>query len=253
MTIRAILFDLDNTLYPASSGLMQSIDQRIGEFLQQTLGLSAEESLTLRRSYYAEFGTTLRGLKRHHEGIETEHYLQYVHDIALDAFLASDARLDGLLGMLSVRKVIFTNSPREYAERVLQTLGIAHHFEHIFDLRFFDFACKPEPTCYDRVLAELGIAGHEAMLLEDTAQNLPPAAALGMTTILIDEQQRADAVAHYVVPDVVAAVEIARRLTPPIPAPRRDRRARRSLRSAAPQSHPLRPAVAPSIGTECRG
>ncbi len=229
MAIRAMLFDLDNTLYPASSGLMQSIDQRIGQFVQQSLGLSEEESLRLRRGYYAEFGTTLRGLRRHHDGIEPEHYLEYVHDIALDAFLASDARLDRLLGMLQVRKVIFTNSPREYAERVLKTLGIAHHFEHIFDLRFFDFACKPEPACYERVLQELGIAGHEAMLLEDTPQNLPPAVALGMTTILIDEQEQPNSMADYVVPDVVAAVEVAQQLIAPDDVPRKNGRWRRTL------------------------
>jgi putative hydrolase of the HAD superfamily len=229
MAIRAMLFDLDNTLYPASSGLMQSIDQRIGEFVQHSLGLSEEESLRLRRGYYAEFGTTLRGLRRHHDGIEPEHYLQYVHDIALDAFLASDARLDRLLGTLHLRKVIFTNSPREYAERVLKTLGIAHHFERIFDLRFFDFACKPEPACYERVLQELGIVGHEAMLVEDTAQNLPPAVALGMTTILIDEQERPNPVAGYVVPDIVAAVEIAQQLVAPAEAPRKNGRGPRTI------------------------
>ena len=229
MSILAMLLELDNTLYPASSRLMQSIDQRIWEFVQHSLVLSEEESLRLRRDYYAEFGTTLRGLRRHHDGIEPEHYLQYVHDIALDAFLASDARLDRLLGTLHLRKVIFTNSPREYAERVLKTLGIAHHFERIFDLRFFDFACKPEPACYERVLQELGIVGHEAMLVEDTAQNLPPAVALGMTTILIDEQERPNPVAGYVVPDVVAAVEIARQLIAPAEAPRKNGRERRSL------------------------
>jgi putative hydrolase of the HAD superfamily len=231
MAIQTVLFDLDNTLYPASSGLMQSIDQRIGEFVQQLLGLSEEDSRQLRRGYYAEFGTTLNGLQRHHKGIELEKYLEYVHDIALDAFLASDARLDRLLGQLNARKVIFTNAPREYAERVLQTLGIAHHFERIFDLRFFNFSCKPDPSCYDRVLAELGVTGHQAMLLEDTAKNLPPAAALGMTTILIDEQERPDPVANYVVPDVVAAVEIAMRLTSASQGPRQAWRERCSAAS----------------------
>lgn len=209
MAIRAILFDLDNTLYPASSGLMQSLDQRIGDFVERSLGLGVEESLRLRRQYYAEFGTTLRGLHRHHSEVETEDYLEYVHDIALDAFLVSDERLDALLGALEPRKVIFTNSPREYAERVLQTLGIAHHFERIFDLRFFEFFCKPDPSCYTRVVEELGIAGSEALLIEDTVNNLPPARALGMTTILVDEHEQPNALADYVVPDIVAAVELA--------------------------------------------
>ena len=44
---------------------------------------------------------------------------------------------------------------------------------------------------------------------------MPPAAALGMTTILIDEDERPTPLADYVVPDVVAAVEVAKRLGGP--------------------------------------
>jgi putative hydrolase of the HAD superfamily len=60
MTIRAILFDLDNTLYPASSGVMQQLDRRIGEYVQERLGLSSDEATALKRHYYATYGTTLR-------------------------------------------------------------------------------------------------------------------------------------------------------------------------------------------------
>ena len=242
MAIRAVLFDLDNTIYPASSGLMQGIDQRIGEFVQQSLGLSEAESLRLRRRYYAEFGTTLRGLQKHHDHIEAESYLEYVHDLALDALLVSDERLDTNLAALRVRKAIFTNSPREHAERVLQALGIAHHFERIFDLRFFEFVCKPEPSCYSRVLQELGVAGDETMLIEDTVVNLPPARELGMTTILIDEHEQPNPLADYVVSDIVAAVEVARQLSTPRaeieqPAVRRKRRrARPAPRRPEPAS-----------------
>ena len=212
MAIRAVLFDLDNTIYPASNGLMQSLDHRIGEYVQRILGLDEAESLRLRRQYYAEYGTTLRGLRHHHGDIETEPYLQYVHDLVLDAFLVSDQRLDELLAALPARKIVFTNSPREFAERVLSTLGIAHHFERVFDARYFDFVGKPDPACYVTVLRELGISGEEAMFIEDTAQNLPPAAQLGMTTVLIDDELQASPLAHFVVPDVVAAVELAQRL-----------------------------------------
>jgi putative hydrolase of the HAD superfamily len=72
MTIRAMLFDLDNTLYPASSGVMQSIDQRIGEYVQQRLGLPEVEAAKIRHYYYTTYGTTLRGLQQHHGHIETE-------------------------------------------------------------------------------------------------------------------------------------------------------------------------------------
>jgi putative hydrolase of the HAD superfamily len=215
MALQVVLFDLDNTIYPSASGLMQSIDGRIGEYVQQILGIDEEEALRMRRHYYAEFGTTLRGLRHHHHHVEIESYLQYVHDVAIDAFLASDSRLDALLAELPARKVIFTNSPREYAERVLKTLGLAHHFERLFDVRYFDFVGKPDPACYAQVLRELGISGHEAMMVEDTVQNLPPAKELGMVTVLIHESLDSSPDADYVVRDIHTAIEIAQRLIAP--------------------------------------
>lgn len=215
MAISHILFDLDNTLYPASNGLMQHLDVRIGSFFEETFGLSAEDSLALRRRYYGEYGTTLRGLMHHHADIDTEHYLSYVHDLALDAFVASDALLDAALAALPARKVVFTNSPREYAERVLDLVGIRHHFDRIFDVRFFEFVCKPDPVCYERVLYELRIDGSQAIMIEDMAKNLPPASRLGITTILLHSPDQPADLADYVVPDVLQAIELAGRLVSP--------------------------------------
>lgn len=214
MAISVVLFDLDNTLYPSSNGLMQHLDSRIGTYFDETFGLDATESLRLRRQYYGQYGTTLRGLQHHHD-IDTEQYLQYIHDLDLDLFIAADALLDAALAALPARKAVFTNSPREYAERVLAGLGLAHHFERIFDTRFFDFVCKPDPSCYDRVLAELGIHGSEAIMIEDMAKNLPPAARLGITTILLDAPDQPRELADYVVADVLEAVELAGRLVSP--------------------------------------
>lgn len=212
MAISVVLFDLDNTLYPSSNGLMQHLDLRIGNFFEETFKLSPEDSLRLRRQYYSEFGTTLRGIQHHHGDVDTESYLRYVHDLAFEDFLIADALLDAALGALPARKIVFTNSPREYAERVLASLGIAHHFERIFDVRFFDFVCKPDPSCYERVLDELGIEGTEAIMIEDMAKNLPPASHLGITTILLQAPDQPADLADYVVPDVLSAVELAGRL-----------------------------------------
>ncbi len=221
MALRVVLFDLDNTIYPASNGLLQSVDRRIGEYLQRELGLDEDAALALRRHYYREFGTTLRGLRHHHQHVEIESYLQFVHDVALDAFIESDQRLSTLLAELSLRKVIFTNSPREYAERVLDAMGITHHFERLFDVRYFDFVGKPDPSSYMRVLRELGVEGVEAMMVEDTAHNLPPAKALGMTTVLIHESLESSPDADFVVRDVHSAIEIAHRLAvPTVPVPK---------------------------------
>jgi len=231
MSIRALLFDLDNTLYPHSSGVMQGIDQRIGEYLQQRLGLSEEDALTTRRDYLAAFGTTLRGLQHHYGEVETEEYLQFVHDVGVENLLRFDEQLDVALARLPVRKVIFTNSPHEHAERVLAAMGVAQHFERIFDLRYFGFVGKPEPSTYRHILEQLDVSGDEALLLEDTAANLDPAKALGMTTILITPEPRDYAAADYQAPDVLAALRLAEPLVAPL---HRGRKKRKGAKGAPP-------------------
>ena len=209
MPVTTVLFDLDNTIYPASSGLMKGIDVRINEYVKNLLGLDEQDSLRIRKQYYVEYGTTLHGLQRHHS-VDADHYLEYVHDIAIESFLASDAELDHLLASLQATKAIFTNSPVGYARRVLQVLGIERHFSHIFDIRFSGFQPKPDPAVYQSVLDALNVEGHAALLVEDTAKNLAPARALGMTTILIGEPDDTSvALADYVVPDVLAAIRVA--------------------------------------------
>ena len=209
MPISAVLFDLDNTIYPASSGVMKGIDVRITEYVQNLLGLGIEQAQELRQHYYRTYGTTLHGLQRHH-AVDPEHYLGHVHDLAIESFLSSDAALDQLLSELTATKAIFTNSPAEYARRVLRAMGIERHFEHVFDIRFSGFQPKPDPVVYQSVLDALEVAGSAAILVEDSPQNLPPARVLGMTTSLVGEPSDADAaLADYVTPDVLAAVRIA--------------------------------------------
>ena len=185
MPLRIALYDLDNTLYPFSSGLMELINERISQFVQDRLRLDREAAMDLRRRYFEQYGTTLAGLQRHHPPIETEDYLSYIHDIALDSLEGDSGELGALLGRLPLQKVIFTNSPREHASRVLQRLGIASHFSHLLDIRALEFMAKPHPNAYQTVLRTVGASGSECVLFEDTPANLAPAKALGMTTILI--------------------------------------------------------------------
>ncbi|WP_026370068.1 pyrimidine 5'-nucleotidase [Kallotenue papyrolyticum] len=212
MGIRAILFDLDNTLYPASSGVMQQIDRRIGDFVRQRLGLSEAEAQAVREHFYATYGTTLRGLQQRYGFVDTEEYLRFVHNVAIEQLLERNAALDRALGRLAVPKVIFTNSPREHAERVLRAIGVAHHFEQIFDLRYFNFVAKPDPAAYRHVLERLGVAGDEALFFEDTPHNLAPARALGMVTLLICDGSFVCPDADYHVPDILSGLAIAERL-----------------------------------------
>lgn len=182
------LFDLDNTLYPASCRLFDQIDRRMGAFIQRAFSVSETEARALQKSYFLEYGTTLRGLMDRH-GQDPHAYLSYVHDIDLGAVTPSPA-LDRALARLPGRKVIFTNASEDHAARVLDRLGVSHHFAEVFDIAAADFRPKPEEVAYDRMIEAHGIAPARTVFFEDSARNLKPAHARGMTTVWIEHEAR---------------------------------------------------------------
>ena len=58
------VFDLDNTLYPPSARLFDQIEQRMTDYVMQSLGVARDRADQLRRQYWHTYGTTLAGLMR---------------------------------------------------------------------------------------------------------------------------------------------------------------------------------------------
>jgi putative hydrolase of the HAD superfamily len=176
-------FDLDNTLYPADCALFHQVDRRMGEYIGSLFGLEYEAARKLQKDYYRTYGTTLRGLMVNHD-IDPHAYLDFVHDIDLTV-MGPDTALNAALTRLPGTKVIFTNASRRHAEAVTERLGIQHHFDGIFDIHDADYIPKPAPEIYDQFIKAHGITPERTILFEDTAANLAPAAARGMTTVLV--------------------------------------------------------------------
>ena len=184
------VFDLDNTLYPASCSLFPQIDVRMRHFIAERLGLGLDQAFALQKSYYRQFGTTLRGLMLMH-GIEPEAFLAYVHDID-HSVLEAAPRLDAALAGLAGRKLIFTNGSQPHAVAVLERLGIARHFEGIFDIVASRFVPKPQPEGYDALIRRFAFDPRRAAMVEDIHRNLAPAAQLGMTTVWVRQDDHPD-------------------------------------------------------------
>ncbi len=182
--MRFILFDLDNTLYPQSSGLWEAIGHRISLYMTERLGIDPEEVHETRENYLNAFGTTLNAL-RHYYGIDPDEFLDFVHDLPLSRHIQYDSELDEMLGRLDLRKVIFTNSDAPHATRVLSVLGISHHFEQLIDIRALEFINKPDRRAYERALQMLSARPEECVFVEDSLINILPARKMGMTTVLL--------------------------------------------------------------------
>ncbi|MBF0167913.1 MAG: pyrimidine 5'-nucleotidase [Alphaproteobacteria bacterium] len=200
------VFDLDNTLYPATSSLFPQIDQRMRAFIAELLGLSDAEAHALQKRYYREFGTTLRGLMLVH-GLEPQRFLDYVHDIDRSV-LTPSLELGKALAGLPGRKLIFTNGTESHAVKVLERLGLSCHFEGIFDIHASDYVPKPDPLTYKRLLARFDLKAERAAMFEDIARNLKPAFELGMTTVWVKAEEpefyhdTEDAHVHYATDDL---------------------------------------------------
>jgi putative hydrolase of the HAD superfamily len=179
----AWIFDLDNTLYPARIDLFAQIDVKMRRFVEDLLGLSPDDARAVQKGLFHAYGTTMRGLMVEH-GIEPHAFLAFVHDIDL-AIVEHDHVLDRALGRLPGRKLVYTNGSVGHAERVMRKLGIDHHFGGIFDIVAADFVPKPDPAPYRTMLAAHNVRPETAVMVEDIARNLEPAAELGMTTVWI--------------------------------------------------------------------
>jgi putative hydrolase of the HAD superfamily len=177
------IFDLDNTLYPARCNLFAQIDRRMGEYIARLLETDFDSAKLVQKQYFRQHGTTMRGLMTEH-GIDPGDFLNYVHDIDVTVIPPS-VELEQALARLPGRKLVFTNGSVPHAERVLTQLGVAHHFEAVFDIVAARYRPKPDPAPY-RELCELHrIAPGRSVMVEDIVRNLLPAHAMGMTTVWV--------------------------------------------------------------------
>jgi putative hydrolase of the HAD superfamily len=178
--IETWIFDLDNTLYPGSCRLFDQIHARMTHFIADRLDLTLEAALTVQKTYFHAHGTTLRGLMTV-DRVDPEDFLNFVHQVDLSG-VPRDAVLIAALGALPGRKIVHTNGSHRHAERLLDHLGIAASFCGIVDIAAAGYEPKPGLAGYHTLLQRHRVNPVTALMVEDMAKNLVPAATLGMTT-----------------------------------------------------------------------
>jgi putative hydrolase of the HAD superfamily len=206
--IETWIFDLDNTLYPGTCKLYAEVEQRMGAFIMEELKLDHHGAHELRRRFLDRHGTTLKGLMIEYD-MAPERFLDYVHEIDLSS-VEEDLELGEAIAALPGRKLIFTNGTKRHAERVLGRLGLGSHFAAIHDIIACGYTPKPDPAAYAAFVNQYEIDPTRAAMIEDMARNLPPAAALGMTTIWVkggphsEDDGHADHIDYIVEPNRLA-------------------------------------------------
>ena len=190
--LKALLFDLDDTLYPRRDGLMTQIGARIQLFAETRFGMSAVQAQDQRRVWREKYGTALRGMTEEGFSFDVEDFFAYVHDVSVD-HVQPDPRVREMLQGLNLRRAVLTNADDRHANRILAHLGIADCFERVIDIKALGLVNKPHKQSYLRALGILNLEANETVFVEDTPVNTRSAKDMGMTTILVDCPPSTDA------------------------------------------------------------
>ncbi|XP_068661543.1 uncharacterized protein C24B11.05-like [Aristolochia californica] len=126
-----LLFDMDDTLYPMSSGLNLACRKNIEDYMLHHLQIEESEVPKMCLDLYKEYGTTMAGLRALGYEFDNDEFHAFVHGRLPYETLKPDPVLRNLLLSMPQRKIIFTNADKAHAAQVLSRLGLEDCFEGI--------------------------------------------------------------------------------------------------------------------------
>ncbi|XP_042423715.1 uncharacterized protein C24B11.05-like isoform X2 [Zingiber officinale] len=231
MKYDCLLFDLDDTLYPLSSGISTECLKNIGDFMVERLGIERSKVPDLCNLLYKNYGTTMAGLRAIGYNFNYDDYHSFVHGRLPYEKLKPDTVLRHLLQSLPIRKVIFTNADKIHAAKALQRLGLEDCFQgiicfetlnllpsdfdqervadNIFDI-FGHFShpnsgaelpktpilCKPSVEAMEHALRIAGINPQTTIFFDDSVRNIQSAKCVGLHTVLVGTSHRVKGADH---------------------------------------------------------
>ena len=182
--INTWIFDLDNTLYSADSGIFQQVHRLMGEFISNNLNMEISEAKKLQSKYYKQHGTTLRGMMDNH-GVDPDYFLDEVHRLDY-SIVGPNQLLNDELEKLEGRKIIYTNANEKHVLDVLKRINLSDYFDEIFDIKLANYIPKPEIKPYEQIIELFKIDASRSAMFDDIAKNLVPAKKVGFTPVWID-------------------------------------------------------------------
>ncbi|XP_031122996.1 uncharacterized protein C24B11.05-like [Ipomoea triloba] len=198
-----LLFDVDDTLYPYSSGVSAQCTRNINEYMIQTLGIEEIKVPEMCVQLYKDYGTTMAGLRAMDYDFDYDDYHSYVHGRLPYDILKPDPVLRNLLQSLPLRKVIFSNANDAHVAKVLNILGLEDCFEEIITFESLNpkhnsneserdseipktpIVCKPFEEAFEQAFKIAGIEPKKTLFFDDSIRNLQTAKHMGLGTVWV--------------------------------------------------------------------
>ncbi|KAI3909283.1 hypothetical protein MKW98_025925 [Papaver atlanticum] len=210
-----LLFDLDDTLYSSNTGIGAALKTNIDDFLVEKFGYSSDKASSLRIELFKTYGSTLAGLRALGYDIDADDYHSYVHGKLPYELINPDIQLRDLIRSIPQRKLIFTNSDRNHAVKVLEKLGLEGCFEQIIcfesinpnltesnDPRAYPVCLKPSIDAMKIAIDIANIDPRRTLFLDDNVHNIASGKSVGLHTVLVGKAIRTKE-ADYAVENIV--------------------------------------------------
>ena len=171
--IRAIVFDLDGTLYVCDR-FADEIQNASATYIAGLKGISQEDASQLmaatRTRLTEASGTvqTISAVCRELGGDVRELHSFFVYNLRPEAFLVRDERVIRLMETLAEQfpLYIYTNNNRVLATRIINYLGLDRTLRGTFAIDD-TWRAKPDEEMVKCVLAEIGLSPNEALFVGD--------------------------------------------------------------------------------------
>ncbi|KAK4587246.1 hypothetical protein RGQ29_024095 [Quercus rubra] len=193
-----LIFDLDDTLYSSKVGISEALKKNIDDFLVEKCGFSESKASTFRVELFKKYGSSLAGLRALGYDIDADDYHSFVHGRLPYDLIKPDSQLRNLLRSITQRKIIFTNSDRTHAVKVLDRLGLRDCFEQILCFETmnpnlpnstrpdeFPVLLKPSMDAMKIALDVADVDPRRTLFLDDNVKNVAAGKALGLRTVLV--------------------------------------------------------------------
>jgi len=210
-----LLFDLDDTLYPLSAGIAAACTNNIADYVNQKLGVERSKVPDLCGTLYKTYGTSLAGLRAVGFEFDYDDYHSFVHGRLPYENIKADPVLKSLLLSMPQRKIIFTNSDKIHAAKVLNRLGLEDCFEGIICFETLNppsriiennnaqdmlavnctnpktpVICKPSELATELALRLANADPQRTIFFDDSIRNIAAGKRGGLHTVLVGTSVR---------------------------------------------------------------
>lgn len=188
MVISHLLFDLDNTLYPASSKMDEGITSRMIQFIADFVNVTYDEAILLRKEGLPKYGTTLEWLRNDYNLTDVHSFFNTVHPPEEINEIERNPELRELLISFNLPMTVLTNAPTVHADRILEFLNIKDLFLGIYDIEDNKYMGKPYAFSYTNAIQSSNFTIEETLFFDDHKKYTKGFTEIGGKSVLMSNE-----------------------------------------------------------------